>query len=94
MRRKNWISVVCGGALLLATAAPAMANGGEAIGPTAVVQRVMDWMAGWIPVLEIESERAAGTQKGDQPDAPTATSSCQHCNGNGGELNGVIDPDG
>lgn len=100
MKRKTWVSLVCGGLLLVATAAPATAAGPGLAGP-ALVERVMEWLAvaGWLPAPgqpaqgPVESRVAAG-KKGDEepPPAPVVGDASEECTY--GELDPGIDPNG
>lgn len=100
MKRKSWISFVCGGLLsiaLLTPAMPAAAAGADAPG-FALLERVMSWIESWTPIGvpggEMERKAAADGQDGE-PSVPsgTAGSFCEECNNNG-EMTSVVDPDG
>ncbi len=97
MKRKSWISIVCGGLLLIALAMPAAAAGDDA--PRfALLERVMSWIESWAPTgapgSGWEREAAADAQGGLPGEIPgTANGSCEACN-NHGEITSVIDPDG
>lgn len=96
MKRKNWVSIACGGLLILATALPATAGGWDLFQPRpAVLELVMDWFAGWVPDdpnPEKENRFAAGKKDEGSPDEQTVGSSCEGCNQ--GEITVVVDPDG
>lgn len=93
MKRKNWVSIVCGGFLLVAVAVPAGATGWDFVQPRpAVFELVMDWLGGWLPGSAVESRVEAGKKDRGGPDGQSVGSTCTECetDGNGG----YIDPDG
>ena len=100
MKRKSWISFVCGGLLSIALLTPAMpAAAAGADGPGfALLERVMSWIESWTPIgaqgAEMEREVAADRKDGEASvPSGTAGSFCEECN-NQGEMDGTIDPDG
>lgn len=96
MKRKTWISLVCGGLLLIALATPAVAADGGDAPRFALLERVLSWIESWAPPgapgAGLERETLAG---GDDvvPAGGAAVPVCEPCN-NQGEMDGTIDPDG
>lgn len=97
MKRKSWISIVCGGLLLIALAMPAAAAGSDDASRFALLERVMSWIESWTPTgapgSGMERDAAADTKDGE-PTVPSGTSGsfCEDCNN--GEITSVVDPDG
>lgn len=98
MKRKSWISLVCGGLLLIALATPAVAADGGDAPRFALLERVLSWIESLAPTgapgTGLERETLAGKKDG-APEEPlgTAGSFCNACSNNG-EYTSVIDPDG
>lgn len=98
MKRKSWISLVCGGLLLIALATPAAAADGGDAPRFALLERVLSWIESWAPTgapgTGLERVTLADEEEGE-PAVPsgTASSVCEACNNNG-EFTSVIDPDG
>lgn len=98
MRRKNWVSLICGGLLFVATALPAAAAGGAPQLRPALLAWMVDWM-GWAGGLSgvqtpspVESKTAAGEPQGGELPGLGPATSCELCNN--GELDHDPDPDG
>jgi hypothetical protein len=90
MKRKNWISILCGGFLLLAVASPVTAAGRDLAQPRpAVLEMVMDWFSGWLPA---ESRLTAESKDRGEPDGQIVAASCEE--GNECDMTVVTDPDG
>lgn len=96
MKRKTWVSIACGGLLILATAMPATAAGWDLFQPRpAVLEVVMDWFAGWMPEnpdTEVESRFAAGNNGKDGPGDRGMAPMCEGCPED--ESGSYADPDG
>lgn len=93
MKRKNWVSILCGGFLLLAVASPVTAAGWDLPQPRpAVLEMVMDWFSGWLPGSEVGSRVGAGEKGGGEPSEQVVASSCEACSEC--DIDPCIDPDG
>ena len=100
MRRKNWISIVCAIAMLAGLALPATAAdfGLAGLAGPGFMERVVQWVVGWMPVdgpvEPVESVYAAGKGGKTDPEPPGEGPEgfCEECNG--GEVDAGIDPDG
>lgn len=93
MKRKTWVSILCGGFLLLAVAVPASATGWDFVQPRpTVLEMVMDWLGGWLPGSEVESRVPAEKNDRDEPNARIFAASCEE--GDECDLTYIADPDG
>lgn len=93
MKRKNWVSIVCGGFLLVAVAVPAGATGWDFAQPRpAVMELVMDWFSGWLPGNELESRVPVEREDRDEPNGQIFAANCEE--GDPCDLIDLADPDG
>jgi hypothetical protein len=93
MKRKTWVSILCGGFLLLAVAVPAGATGWSFVQPRpAVLELVMDWFSGWLPGSEVESRVPVDRMDRGEPTERIVAASCEE--GDECDMTVVTDPDG